>query len=406
MSTPLSRRLLASAVSAALTAVIAHVVTLLVLFVGNGFDAGVLAAANGFFGFGTLISFLLLTLGGAFGGFARWWLTLIVGVVAAFVGATIGTTLVFVLAGNPFTATVFGGVIATFAGVNLIFFVALVVTYALLARRIYLSVLAGRRPAAGRRIALVRLPADNLSQGAVTHQERVLIDPALADSQWSDYVDALRAENWDVVEVPAAPDLADSVFVEDAVVMFGDLAVVTRPGSDHRLDEVDGVIQTVTQLGLPMARIEEPGTLDGGDVLKVGERVYVGRGGRTNAEGVRQLRAILASPKSGSTPWRVVAVPTSKVLHLKSAVTALPDGTILGHPDAVDDPRMFSPYLEVPEPEGAHVVILDDDVVLMSASAPRSIALIESLGYRVVVVELSEFEKLEGCVTCLSVRVR
>jgi dimethylargininase len=155
------------------------------------------------------------------------------------------------------------------------------------------------------------------------------------------------------------------------------------------------------ELGLAVARIELPGTLDGGDVLKVGATVYVGRGGRTNAEGIRQLRAIVRT-----LGYDVVAVPTTKVLHLKSAVTALPDGTVIGYPPLVDDPAIFDRFLPVPEEAGAHVVVLAEDTVLMAASAPRSAALIENLGYRVVTVDIGEFEKLEGCVTCLSVRIR
>ena len=127
----------------------------------------------------------------------------------------------------------------------------------------------------------------------------------------------------------------------------------------------------------------------------------MGRGGRTNAEGIRQLRHIL-SPLG----YTVVAVPITKVLHLKSAVTALPDGTVIGYPPVVDDPKIFDRFLAVPEEAGAHVVMLADDTVLMAASAPESAQLIESLGYRVIAVDIWEFEKLEGCVTCLSVRVR
>jgi dimethylargininase len=136
-------------------------------------------------------------------------------------------------------------------------------------------------------------------------------------------------------------------------------------------------------------------------VLKVGTTVYVGRGGRTNAAGIRQLRSIL-------TPlgYTLVAVPMTKTLHLKSAVTALPDGTVIGWADVVDDPRLFDRFLPMPEEGGAHVVVLDEETVLMASSAPQSAALIEQLGYRVVAVDISEFEKLEGCVTCLSVRVR
>jgi dimethylargininase len=127
----------------------------------------------------------------------------------------------------------------------------------------------------------------------------------------------------------------------------------------------------------------------------------VGRGGRTNGEGIRQLRAAL-SPLG----VRVVAVPLTKVLHLKSAVTALPDGTVIGWPPAVDDPGFFPHFLAMPEESGAHVVVLDDERLLMAADAPRSARMLSDLGYRPVQVDISEFEKLEGCVTCLSVRLR
>ncbi|NQX12032.1 N(G),N(G)-dimethylarginine dimethylaminohydrolase [Microbacteriaceae bacterium VKM Ac-2855] len=251
------------------------------------------------------------------------------------------------------------------------------------------------------RIALVRAPAQNLNDGEITHIERSPIDQDAADKQWDAYVAALGAEGWRTVEVTAAPAMADSVFIEDAVVVFGDVAVVTRPGTESRMGETAGAEEAVRDLGLTTHVIQEPGTLDGGDVLKVGRTVYVGRGGRTNAAGIRHLRSIL-SPLG----YTVVAVPMTKALHLKSAVTALPDGTVIGWAPVVDDPQIFDRFLAMPEEGGAHVVVLDDETVLMAASAPRSTELIEQLGYRVVTVDISEFEKLEGCVTCLSVRVR
>jgi len=94
------------------------------------------------------------------------------------------------------------------------------------------------------------------------------------------------------------------------------------------------------------------------------------------------------------------------VLHLKSAVTALPDGTVIGYPPLVDDPAVFPDFLAVPEESGAHVVLLGGDTVLMAAGAPATAALLEARGLRPVTVDISEFEKLEGCVTCLSVRLR
>ena len=249
--------------------------------------------------------------------------------------------------------------------------------------------------------ALIRRPGPALAAGIVTHVDRVPVDVGLATTQWDRYVAAMADSGWDLVEVPPADDCPDAVFVEDTVVMYRGVAVLTRPGADARKPEVEGVAKVVESLDCPVVRIHGPGTLDGGDVLKVGSTVYVGRGGRTNGEGVRQLRHALEP--LGAT---VVAVPVTKVLHLKSAVTALPDGTVIGHLPVVDDPHAYARFLAVPEESGAHVVLLGGDKLLMAADAPRSAELFADLGYEPVVVDIGEFEKLEGCVTCLSVRLR
>jgi dimethylargininase len=248
---------------------------------------------------------------------------------------------------------------------------------------------------------LVRRPSPGLAAGELTHLERVPVDPDVALAQWQGYVDVFRSRGWDVVEVEPADEHPDGVFVEDAVVVFDGLAVLTSPGADSRRGELATVAPVVERLGLTVHRIERPGTLDGGDVLKVGRTVYVGRGGRTNAEGIRQLRAIV-----GPLGYSVVAVPISKALHLKTAATALPDGTVIGLPSLLEETSVFERFLPVPEVEGTAVVVLDHDHVLMSSAAPMTAAMVEDLGYRVTTVDISEFEKLEGCVTCLSVRVR
>ena len=249
--------------------------------------------------------------------------------------------------------------------------------------------------------ALVRRPGPRLADGLLTHLERTAVDLDLASRQWEEYVAALRAEGWETIEVPAADDCPDAVFVEDTVVVIDDLAVISRPGADARKPETAATEATLRSLGYRIAHIESPGTLDGGDVLKHGRTVWVGLGGRTNAEGVDQLAAHLAPLGA-----RVLGVPVAKVLHLKSAVTALPDGTVVGFAPLVDDPASWDRFLPVPEEGGSHVVVLDETSVLMSTSAPLTRALLEERGLRVVAVDISEFEKLEGCVTCLSVRLR
>ncbi|MDJ0344294.1 N(G),N(G)-dimethylarginine dimethylaminohydrolase [Streptomyces sp. H10-C2] len=249
--------------------------------------------------------------------------------------------------------------------------------------------------------ALVRRPSPRLAEGLVTHIGRSPVDAGLALRQWERYVGVLAEHGWETVEVAPADDCPDGVFIEDAMVVFRNVALISRPGAPSRRPETDGAEQAAVALGCSVNRIREPGTLDGGDVLKVGDTLYVGRGGRTNAEGVRQLRAVF-EPLGA----RVVAVPVAKVLHLKSAVTALPDGTVIGYPPLVDDPAVFTHFRPVPEESGSHVVLLGGDELLMAAGAPRSAELLSGLGYRPVMVDISEFEKLEGCVTCLSVRLR
>lgn len=261
---------------------------------------------------------------------------------------------------------------------------------------------------------IVRPPSPRLAEGELTHLDRVPVDPALARSQWEGYVAAFTGRGWDVVELEEAPEHPDGVFVEDTLLVVertersvaDRLAILTSPGAESRRGEVASTRAGLRRLiadgvALELAAIEPPGYLDGGDVLEVGDILYVGRGARTNDEGIAQLAALVA-------PYgrRVVAVPVAKVLHLKSGVTALPDGTVVGYEPLVDDPAVFAPFLGVPEEHGTAVVDLGDNAVLMSSDAPRTAGLYASRGLEVVTVPISEFERLEGCVTCLSVRIR
>ncbi|MEM7095829.1 MAG: dimethylargininase [Actinomycetota bacterium] len=249
-------------------------------------------------------------------------------------------------------------------------------------------------------VALVRPPAASLADGITTHIEASVIDVELARRQWRDYVDALIAHGWQIVEVPVDDSCPDSVFIEDAAFVFRDVAVVCRPGADERRPEVPPVAQALAAQGYRVVEIHAPGTIDGGDVMKIGDDVYIGRGGRTNDAGIEQVRAAL-EPLGA----RVHAVDCDKALHLKSAVTALPDGSVIGWGPVVPDDGL-PPVLAMPEEGGAHVVDIGGGAVLMAASGPTSVQQIAARGYEPVVVDISEFEKLEGCVTCLSIRLR
>jgi dimethylargininase len=220
----------------------------------------------------------------------------------------------------------------------------------------------------------VRRPSPRLGDGIVTHVSRKPVDVELARDQWVAYVHALDDAGWEIVEVPAADDCPDCVFVEDTVVVAGVTAVVTRPGAVARQAETDGIARALAKLGYAIEHIRAPGTLDGGDVLRLGELAYVGVGRRTNAEGVRQLHAL--------TGLRVAPVPVpTGALHLKTALTFLPDGT------RVD----------------GNVLALDATRVLVAAGSPDLIDAVADHGYEPVTIDISEFEKLEGGVTCLAV---
>jgi dimethylargininase len=251
------------------------------------------------------------------------------------------------------------------------------------------------------RKALVRRPSPRLQDGIVDHIERVPVDYPLAVQQWDQYVAVLRRYEWETVEVAQADDCPDSVFVEDTMVVYKNVAMISRPGAQSRRPEIVDAERTIERLGYSIDRIRAPGTLEGGDVLKIGDLMYVGRTDRTNAAGVAQMRQIF-EPLGVA----VVAVPVSKVLHLKSAATALPNGSVVGYQPALDDASIFPDFIPVPEPSGAHVVLLGGNRLLMAASAPKSAELFAGLGYEPIIVDISEYEKLEGCVTCLSVRLR
>jgi len=398
------RRATGVIVSALAAAVVTHLAAVLLFFIANSANPSVLEQLNSYFLPSSLLLFLLLCIIAGFDGFRRWYATAPLTILAAVLAGLFGSLISVINGGSTLDGTAVGYIFGTLVGPKLIFVIVAVIVAVTMGRRLW-SLITGFRldvpPARERKVALVRLPAANLAEGQVTHIARSVIDAEKADEQWDSYVSALMENGWDTVEVPVAPEAPDSVFVEDAVVVFGNMAVLTSPGHESRRAETAGVEDTVREIGLRVARIELPGTLDGGDVLKVGSSVYVGRGGRTNAEGIRQLRKIV-SPLG----YNVIAVPVTKVLHLKSGVTALPDGTVIGYPPLVDNPELFDRFLAVPEETGVAVVVLDDDTVLMSSSAPKSAELIADLGYRVVTVDISEFEKLEGCVTCLSVRIR
>lgn len=403
MTVSWGRRLVSSFLAALTVAVVTHAASVFLFYVAQQYQPAVIGQVSDFYFLTSVFSVLLLFVFALIGGLVRWYTALAAGLFTGIVACLIGSGITIVTAGSALDAAAITYLWGTFLTINGVYVIAMTILTATIGRSVYNRSLAFRTAphATDRRIALVRMPAGNLADGQLTHLERAEVDAELADTQWDGYVAALVENGWTTREVAFADTLADSVFIEDTLVLLGNTAIVARAGTDSRREEAEAAEDTARDLGLRIERIMSPGTLEGGDVLKVGSTVYVGRSSRTNADGIRQLRAI-AAPLG----YTVVVVPVTKALHLKSSVTALPDGTILGHKDLVDDPAFFPHYLAVPEREGVAVVVLADDTVLISAAAPATAALLEDRGYTVVPVDISEFEKLEGCVTCLSVRVR
>lgn len=246
--------------------------------------------------------------------------------------------------------------------------------------------------------AFVRELSPRIAEAELTHLQRSPIDLPRAQQQHAGYVDLLRELGLEVVALPSLPDHPDGVFVEDVLVVVGETAVLTRPGASSRRGEVDSVRQHVEARGLTPARITAPATLDGGDVLQVGDTIYVGDSTRTSVQGADQL-ARLAAPM-GRT---VVRVPVHRALHLKSAATALPDGTIVALPGTVPHAAFAGrEVIDALEPAGGDVLLVGNTVVI-SAAAPRTAERIAARGFEVRAVEVDELEKAEAGVTCMSV---
>ena len=261
--------------------------------------------------------------------------------------------------------------------------------------------------------ALVRRPSRRVAEGEVTHLARVPVDVDLALAQHAAYVELLRRHGYEIVEAPELDEHPDGLFVEDALVMIGGLALLTRPGALSRRSEVASIATVVAALGLPVARITEPGTLDGGDVLVTDRHVFVGRSTRTNDAAIAQLAAICApvadSQGDGAAAGReIVAVDIERCLHLKSAITALPDGSLMAVPGWVDRaPFESRGYLvrDAPETTGGDLLDLGGTVAL-PADAPCTAALLAELGFAVEPIDVGELQKIEAGVTCMSVLIR
>jgi dimethylargininase len=224
------------------------------------------------------------------------------------------------------------------------------------------------------------------------------IDLQIAVAQHRAYEDLIAKLGASVVSLPAEPDLPDSMFVEDPAIVLDELAVIFPLGTESRRPEAASLAQAISKFR-KLEYVTLPGTLEGGDILRLGRKLFVGATKRSNAEGIRQLTTILAPHD-----YEVVAVPVTGCLHLKSAVTYLGRETLLAN-RAWFDPASFSGYhwidVDPSEPHAANALALADTIIF-PASFPSTLVRIESAGFHVTPLDISELQKAESGLTCSS----
>jgi dimethylargininase len=247
-------------------------------------------------------------------------------------------------------------------------------------------------------IAITREISPRFAECELTHIERTPIDLEVARAQHRAYVGTLRSLGCEVIELPAEPELPDSVFVEDTAIILPEVAVITRPGADSRKPETESIIQALTPL-IQLVRVREPGTIDGGDVLVVGKKIYIGLSTRSNQEAIQQLNQMLRE-----YGYAVVGVELHDCLHLKSAVTRVDDQTLLINQNWVDA-SCFKNFdlveVDPSEPYAANCLPLNGSIIFPT-SFPKTRLRLQESGYEVIVVDVSELAKAEGAVTCCS----
>jgi len=245
-------------------------------------------------------------------------------------------------------------------------------------------------------IAFTREVSPSIVRCELTHLSRDPIDLDRARAQHRAYEAALASLGCTVRRLAETPDLPDAVFIQDVALVFDEVAVITRPGAESRRAETATVAEALVD-HRPMRFIESPGTLDGGDVLRLGRSVFVGRTARTNADGCRQLADILIP-----LGYTVTPVTPTGCLHLQTAVTPVADGVILVNRAWVDS-AVFGDVdvieADPAEPFAANALRVGDAIIYPDCFL-RTRARLEARGLRVAPVDVSELAKAEAGLTC------
>jgi dimethylargininase len=253
------------------------------------------------------------------------------------------------------------------------------------------------------RTAIVRPPSPNFADG-LTRENLGPPDYATALAQHAHYCAALERCGLALIRLDADARHPDATFVEDTAVLLPRCNVITRPGAESRSGEIDAIRVSLAQQGIAFDAIGAPGTVDGGDICEAGEHVFIGVSARTNAEGAAQLAALLEAAGYGTSLVDIRGV--DGILHLKSGMSWLGDGRLLLIDALIHDPA-FARYerirVESDEAYAANAVRVND-YVLLAAGYRRTAARLRELGYALIELDMSEFRKMDGGLSCLSLR--
>jgi len=251
--------------------------------------------------------------------------------------------------------------------------------------------------------AIVRRPCKALIDGITSAPELGKPDYEKAIRQHDDYIRALKETGVEVTVLDANEAYPDSCFVEDVAVLTSRCAIITNPGAATRKGEIGGIDTVIARFYTPdkIEKIEAPGTLEGGDIMMVGDHFYIGLSARTNEEGARQLTEALA--KHGHT---ASIVPLEKVLHLKTGVNYIENNNMLVSGEFIEKPdfKAFNKIIIDDQEAYASNCIWMNGTVIVPAGFPKAQKSVEDAGYKVIVVDTSEYRKVDGGLSCLSLR--